>query len=95
MNRARTLLAEMAERVDLPPDLAAGLPSIEVAGFREMSMEPHDGLVEYTRERVSVESCIGRVTVLGTGLTIKRMNRERITVAGNLTGVELQGGGHG
>ena len=95
MNKARELLAEVAEKMELPADLAAGLPTMELCGFREFSMEPHGGLVEYDRGRVSIESTLGRVTVLGEDLIIRRMNRQRITVAGQLRAVELAGDGHG
>ncbi len=93
--RARELLAELAEKADLPADIAAGLPTMELCGFREFSLEPHDGLVEYSRERISMESTVGRVSVVGENLTIRRMNRQRITVAGQLRAVELQEGGRG
>lgn len=93
--RARELIADLAEKADLPADLAAGLPTMELCGFREFSMEPHEGLVEYTRERISMDSTAGRVSVVGENLTIRRMNRQRITVAGQLRGVELQENGHG
>ena len=56
--RARELLAELAEKADLPADIAAGLPTMELCGFREFSLEPHDGLVEYSRERISMESVL-------------------------------------
>ena len=95
MNKARELLAEVAEKMELPADLAAGLPTMELCGFREFSMEPHGGLVESDRARVSIESTLGRVTVLGEDLIIRRMNRQRITVAGQLRAVELAGDGHG
>lgn len=95
MNKARELLAEVAEKMELPADLAAGLPTMELCGFREFSMEPHGGLVEYDRARVSIESTLGRVSVLGEDLIIRRMNRQRITVAGQLRAVELAGDSHG
>ena len=95
MNKARELLAEVAEKMELPADLAAGLPTMELCGFREFSMEPHGGLVEDDRARVSIESTLGRVTVLGEDLIIRRMNRQRITVAGQLRAVELAGDSHG
>ena len=61
MNKARELLAEVAEKMELPADLAAGLPTMELCGFREFSMEPHGGLVEYDRARGSIESTRGQL----------------------------------
>ena len=93
MNRARQFLENAAGRLDLPADVLAGVPRMEMTGFREFSIEPHQGLVEYEREQISISSDLGRIRILGSGLTIKLMNRQRITVCGNMAAVVL-GEGH-
>lgn len=93
MNRAKQFLAEAAGRLELPAEVLAGTPKMELSGFREFSIEPHQGLVEYERERISIATDLGRVEILGHDLTIKLMNRQRITVRGALYAVELGGNG--
>ena len=90
MNKAKQLLTEVAGRLQLPVDVLAGVPKMELLGFREFSVEPHNGLVEYERQKISIDSTLGRIVVFGQNLTIKLMNRQRITIKGFLTSVELR-----
>lgn len=95
MNRARKFLADAAERLDLPADVLAGVPKMELTGFQQFSIEPHQGLMEYEKDRISIESDLGQILILGSGMTIQLMNRQRITIRGNLAAVELQKAHHG
>lgn len=92
MNRAKKLLAKAAGSLDLPADIVAGFPKMELTGFMEFSLEPHKGLLEYADHEIILDSSVGQICVKGERLTIKLMNRERITVTGNLTAVERLGG---
>lgn len=92
MKKARKLLTRVSQKLELPAEIAAGLPKMEMTGTAEFSMEPHKGLLEYEQERISVASSVGTVTILGNGLTIRLMNQERITVVGEIRAVELPGG---
>ena len=94
MNVARKMIADVSQRLELPPDITAGVPRLELTGSMEFSMEPHKGLLEYGQQKISVASSIGVITVLGEKLTIKLMNQERITVVGEIAAVQLQGERH-
>ncbi len=95
MNKARKLLVQASQRLDLPPDVVAGVPRIELIGLAELSLEPHKGLLEYSEDRISVSTSIGNVTAVGTDLVIKRMNASRITVVGAIHQIQLMEGEHG
>lgn len=90
MKQSNKLLAAAAEKLDLPGDIVAGQPRIELIGDRRCSIEPHRGLLEYSKELVMVESSAGKVKIAGTELNIIQMNREKITVAGTIFGVSLE-----
>lgn len=95
MNKARKLLIQASQKLDLPSDIIAGIPRIELFGLSELSLEPHRGLLEYSDERISVSTSIGNVTATGEGLIIKRMNANRITVVGTIHQIRLMEGEHG
>lgn len=95
MNKARKLLMQASQKLDLPSDVVAGIPRIELLGLSELSLEPHKGLLEYTEDRISVSTSIGNVTAVGTDLVIKRMNSSRITVVGAIHQILLMEGQHG
>ena len=46
------LLERTAEVFDLPGDVVAGLPRIELTGSRELRMENHKGILSYGGEEI-------------------------------------------
>ena len=90
MNKARKFLMDAAGHLDLPADILAAVPKMEVIGFREFSVEPHKGLLEYEKAQIGIETNMGRIRIVGSDLTIKLMNRNRITISGELHSVCLR-----
>lgn len=80
----RSMLASVSARLGLPVDIAAGLPRLEVNGFRECSIDRHTGILEYNREKIVVGLTTGRLTVCGCGLEICIMHRDRLTITGRI-----------
>ena len=90
MKEKKNILVSAAQTADLPADIIAGLPRIELTGNILCAIEPHRGLYEYSRERVSVDSTAGKVLVIGTELDIRQMNCSRIVVSGQICEVKLE-----
>ena len=90
MKQARTLLESAAQRMDLPADVLAGLPRIELTGFSQFSVEHHRGILEYTADAVTVAVSVGSVRVTGRDLTITLLNRDYVVVRGALEQVALR-----
>lgn len=91
----RSYLAGLSLRLGLPADVAAGLPRIELSGFHACSIDKHTGILEYTRERVVVGLNIGQLQIVGSGLEITHMHRERLSVTGSISGLLYTEGGAG
>ena len=68
------LLEKTAEVFDLPGDVVAGLPRIELTGSRELRMENHKLVVK----------------VRGAGLELKSMNACQLLITGAIRAVELE-----
>lgn len=95
MKRTRKLLERTADRLDLPGEVVAGQPRLELTGFSKLSVEHHRGVLEYTDEAVTVALQTGRVRVTGQHLSISLMNHEYVVVDGDLRNVALEpGDGH-
>ncbi len=90
MKRTRQLLERAAQRLDLPAEVLAGLPRVELVGFGQLTVEHHRGILEYTDEAVTVAVPDGRVRVTGRRLTIHLMNHDYVMVRGALEHVALQ-----
>ncbi len=84
----------MAQRIlscaDYPGEILTGVPVVELKGVSEAVILNHRGVIAYGDGEVRIASALGPVTVAGTGLQIRRMNRERIVLNGVIRRVEIE-----
>ena len=85
----RGLLERTAEALDLPGDVLAGLPHIELTGNRELRMEHHKGILAYGEEEIRISGGKLEITVRGRGLELRAMNAGQLFITGTIQGVEL------
>ena len=85
----RGLLERTAEALDLPGDVLAGLPHIELTGNRELRMENHKAILAYGEEEIRISGGKLEITVRGRGLELRAMNAGQLFITGAIQGVEL------
>ena len=83
------ILERTAQVFDLPGDVVAGLPRIELTGNRELRMENHKGILAYGTEEIHVSGGKLVVKVRGDGLELRAMNASELLITGTILGVEL------
>lgn len=89
-NRKREgLLEKTAQVLDLPGDVVAGLPRLELTGSRELRMENHKGILAYGSEEIHISGGKLVVKVRGSGLELKSMNASQLLITGEIDGVDL------
>ena len=69
-------LARASRMLDLPGDVVAGLPRIELIGSGELRMEGHRGILAYG-------------PVKGSGLELGAMDPTQLLITGEISSVEL------
>lgn len=79
-----------AEAMELPADVVAGAPLIELVGKRELRMENHRGILSYGPEEISVSGGRLLVQVRGEGLELSAMSANALLITGTIHSVELQ-----
>lgn len=82
------LLSPVAELFDLPADLVAGLPHLEMIGQREVFVAPHAGLLSYTDTQIDINTAHGVVQVNGHALTLLVMTAQEVRIGGRIVSVE-------
>lgn len=82
-------LEKTAEVFDLPGDVVAGLPRIEITGSRELRMENHKGILAYGSEEIHISGGKMIVKVRGAGLELRSMNANELLITGSISGVDL------
>ena len=85
----RGLLERTAEALDLPGDVLAGLPHIELTGNRELRMENHKEILSYGGEESRTSGGKLEITGRGRGLELRAMNAGQLFITGTIQGVEL------
>ena len=90
MEKARQLLEKAAQALDLPADLAAGVPRVELIGRHELRMENHRGILAYGTEEIHISGGELILIVRGEGLQLRAMNVGELRVTGLISSVELE-----
>ena len=89
MKRER-ILVKAADLLDLPSDIVAGLPRVEITGGRELLMENHHGILEYGGECIVIHGGRVMVRVSGAGLELTAVTADELRLRGErITGVEF------
>ena len=87
--RREGFLERTAEVFDLPGDVVAGLPRVELTGDRELRMENHWGILSYGAEEIRISGGRLIVKVRGEGLELRAMNAGELLITGAIRGVDL------
>ena len=91
MNRIedRDIFTKTAELLDLPMDVVAGLPNLELSGNRQLFLSRHQGILSYSDTAIDVNCGTLLIRVRGTGLQLLSMTADEMRIGGVIEGVEL------
>ena len=86
--KERVVLSTVAELFDLPADVVAGLPRLEMVGSRQLYLEHRAGILAYSEEQIDVNTSAGALRVRGEGLSLLAMTAEELRIGGRIAAVE-------
>ncbi len=87
--KRESLLEKTAEIFDLPGDLVAGLPRVELTGSRELRMENHKGILAYGTDEIHVSGGKLIIKIRGSNLELRAMNASELLITGEIAGIDL------
>ena len=82
------LLTEAAEMFDLPADVLAGLPHVELVGNRQFYMERHRGIISYSDTTIDINGDQLLIRVHGQGLALVSMTDNALRIKGEISKIE-------
>ena len=88
LKRDKNIWLGAAELFDLPPDLVAGLPHMEMLGDRYFYMERHKGILSYSGEEIDINGEKTIVRVYGENLELTSMTGDQLRIKGTISRVE-------
>lgn len=83
--------ANMVDFLEMPSDIMLDLPKLILIGQKELWVENHRGIIEYSPTVIRVNSTVGQITVKGTGLMLKTLKSDQMLVQGTISGVAIEG----
>lgn len=87
--RRGALLEKTAKMFDLPADVIAGVPKLELTGDSEFRMENHRGILSCSEEEVHISGGIYLVKVSGQDLEVRAMTGFEVLITGKILQIEL------
>ena len=87
-DRSGGVLSTVAELFDLPADVVAGLPRLEMVGNRQLYLEHHTGILAYSEEQIDANTTAGVLRIHGQQLTLLAMTAEELRIGGRIGGLE-------
>lgn len=87
-DREDSVLTSVAELFDLPADLLAGLPRLEMVGGRQLYLEHHTGLLSYTEQQIDANTSAGVLRIRGERLTLMAMTAGELRIGGRIDSLE-------
>ncbi len=87
--RAELVKKVIADILELPRDIVLDLPKVTLVGDLQLYIENHRGIIEYSTDRIRINTKAGTMTVTGVGLIIKGITIEEIMIMGKVHRVEF------
>ena len=87
-DREGGVLAAAAELFDLPADIVAGLPRLEMVGSRQLYLEHHTGILAYTDQQIDANTAGVVLRVKGEQLTLLAITAGELRIGGHIQSVE-------
>ncbi|WP_069649329.1 sporulation protein YqfC [Caloranaerobacter ferrireducens] len=79
----------ISEILELPKDIVLDLPKITLIGNLQIYIENHKGIIEYSKQRIRINTNIGILRIIGKDLTIRTIVTEEVIVVGEIEIVEF------
>ena len=87
--RRPSLREKTAQLFDLPADVVAGVPRLELVGDGELRMENHRGILAYGTEEIHISGGVFGVKVCGQELELRTMNALELLITGRITHIDI------
>lgn len=81
---------KVADAWGVPKDVIMNIPRLTISGDKEIYIENHKGILEYTDSVIRVSTAMGIVKVCGKNLVIDRIRLEDIVISGSFAKVEYE-----
>lgn len=69
---------------EVPPEVVSDFPKIVLVGNQEVTIENFNGLIEYTDQKIRMNTRCGILVIDGIDLEVRKMTSEYIIIKGTI-----------
>ncbi|NMA94872.1 MAG: sporulation protein YqfC [Clostridiales bacterium] len=81
--------SKMSEAFELPKEITLDLPKISLIGNIQCLIENHRGIIEYSKERIRVNSSMGVIRIDGEDMNLRNIASDDIIIIGHIESIEF------
>ena len=89
--RKASFREKVVSALSLPGEVILDLPFVSMLGKNEISVENYRNIIEFTDEKIRINTTSGVLIINGRKLRIKRITSENILISGAIGNVGLGG----
>lgn len=75
---------QLSKLFEVPPEVVSDFPKIVLIGNQEVSIENFNGLIEYTAQKIRMNTKCGILVIDGIELEVRKMTAEYIMIKGTI-----------
>lgn len=79
--------SKIAEKLNIPEDIAGGLPIVTVTGKNEIYVENYKGIIEYGPQSIRIQTKMCRITFSGKKLEIIYYTNSDMKITGEVESI--------
>ena len=76
--------SKIAEKLNIPEDIAEGLPIVTVTGKNQIYVENYKGIIEYSQNCIRIQTKVNRITFSGKNLEIIYYTNADMKIVGDI-----------
>lgn len=80
---------QLSKLFEVPPEVMSDFPKIVLLGNKEISIENFNNLVEYTTQKIRMNTKCGMLVIDGVELEVSKMTADYITIKGTIIQVSF------
>ncbi|WP_028561662.1 sporulation protein YqfC [Paenibacillus pinihumi] len=84
-----------ADLLDVPQDVVFDLPRMTMIGNRQLYIENHRGVLQFSSDKLRLALSKGELEVGGSELVIRAIWTEEVFIEGQIDHIQLHGQGEG
>lgn len=88
-DKVKRVMDSLSEILELPKDVMLDLPKLTLVGNIQLYIENHKGIVEYSPQKIRVNSSLGIIKISGKKLQINEVKIEDLIITGKIDNIEL------